>query len=242
MILNEIFSKTDILQNILFHDTLNKKIWDEDNQLKKNVKEHLLDIVDRYYEFLEIPDLEIEDIILTGSNAGYNYTDLSDLDLHLIVDLSSISEDDLARKYFDAKKSLWSKTHNITIKGYNVELYVEDKATPVKAAGIYSIKQGIWVKEPKPERPSTDDISIVSKTNQYVSRIDEILSEPNRHDVEIVLDDIYRMRQCGLQEGGEWSTENLVFKSLRSLDYIEKLKKELLKIDDAELTLENIDG
>ena len=71
---------------------LNPRFWDE-KQLKSDVAEQLKLIVDDFIEGLGLLNAEIvEDITITGSSAGYNWTKMSDIDLHLIVNFKKIDE------------------------------------------------------------------------------------------------------------------------------------------------------
>ena len=46
-----------------------------------------------------------------------------------------------------------------------------------------------------------------------------------------------KYRTCGLEKGGEYSTENLVFKILRRNGYIQKLHDETSKMIDDKLSM-----
>ena len=74
---------------------LNPKIWSS-NKLKTDVKKQLLKIADDFFDSLDIPWVDIKDIRLTGSLANYNWSEYSDLDVHLIVDYNDV-EDNLPR-------------------------------------------------------------------------------------------------------------------------------------------------
>lgn len=49
--------------------------------------------------------------------------------------------------------------------------------------------------------------------------------------------DIRRLRQAGLEKGGEYSVENLAFKLLRSRGKIDKFVRYINKLQSAELSL-----
>ena len=49
--------------------------------------------------------------------------------------------------------------------------------------------------------------------------------------------DIRRLRQAGLEKGGEFSVENLAFKLLRARGKIDKFVKHINKLQSAELSL-----
>ena len=69
-------------------DNLNPKIWDNDQSLNSRVRQHLEKIAKVFITKTKIPTGVISDIILTGSLAGYNWSNYSDVDLHVIVDYS----------------------------------------------------------------------------------------------------------------------------------------------------------
>ena len=54
-------------------------------------------------------------------------------------------------------------------------------------------------------------------------------------------DKLKKYRKCGLEDKGEFSYENLVFKILRRNGYIEKLINSQNKIMDKKLSIENRD-
>jgi len=221
---------------INYHDELNPRLWN-DHKLKSDVRKHLIIITNKFIEFLDIPELKVQDVIIAGSNASYNYTKFSDIDLHLVVDMSF---DDLAENLFNTKRNLWNLEHEVKIYGMDVELYVQESSSDLKSAGIYSLKNK-WISIPKHKEPSVDDISIVSKVNQYQSSIDDLLeSNPSDEEVESLLADIKKFRQSGLESGGEFSTENLSFKVLRNEGYINKLWDYLESKEDREMSLEGI--
>lgn len=110
------------------NDTLNSKLWDDNKELKPEVKETLLKVVDKYKESLKSDDidLDIKDVVIVGSNANYNYTDKSDIDLHIIADLSLYKDkEDLAELLYNAYRRLFNDKYSPKIGGFEVELYVE---------------------------------------------------------------------------------------------------------------------
>ena len=112
------------------HETLNQDLWDENNKLKPEVKEKLDLIVEKFKERLKEDgvDINVDDVVLVGSNANYNYTDKSDIDLHLIADLSIYKDkEDLAQVVYNAYRRLFNDKFDPMIYGHEVELYVEPK-------------------------------------------------------------------------------------------------------------------
>jgi hypothetical protein len=64
-------------QGIELHSSLNPKLWD-DKKLKDDVKNKLLDIANKFIDYLSIDSSYVKDIIITGSNCSYTYTKFSD--------------------------------------------------------------------------------------------------------------------------------------------------------------------
>ena len=107
-------------ENLELHQELNSKLFDKDNFLKEDVREHLIDIAEVFIEDLKennIP-LKVRDYWLVGSNASYNYTDKSDIDVHIIADIDSTDVDkNLLTLLYNYAKSSFNKNHNIKVKG-----------------------------------------------------------------------------------------------------------------------------
>ena len=118
----------NIIKSFIVKDTLNPKVWDSPNDVKKakmkpEIKKGLLDIAKEFIEFFD-QDVFIEDIILTGSLSNYNWSEYSDFDLHIIIYLDQFEDEgEVYLKLFSAKKLIFNDKHTLTIKGYDVEVY-----------------------------------------------------------------------------------------------------------------------
>ena len=121
---NDIF----LTETIEKHDELNPKLWDESGNLKPEVREKILEIAKEFTDGLKEDGIkfDLKDIRLVGSNCSYNYTDKSDLDVHLIMDTDSLEcPDDLYPLLYSAYRSLFNGKLDIDFYGIPVELYVE---------------------------------------------------------------------------------------------------------------------
>lgn len=234
-----IVNQDDLRGSFAFHEVLNPKLW-HGNKMRLDVRVALLRGAEAFVSFLDVPGLVVQDVIFTGSNAAFNYTAYSDLDVHVVVDYEESACPDLAENFFTTKKSLWNQTHQISVKGYGVEMYVEDTANPVTALGVYSLLRGEWVREPKADRkPSWNDSAVAAKVEAMAEEIEAVLAgEIDRDEIDALMDRIRKMRKAGLQKAGEFSTENLAFKGLRNLGYIERLWKARIDAEDRTLSLE----
>ena len=82
---------------IKFHDELNPNLW-HNNKIKPEVKKQLKVISDDFLSELGIDDLDVIDITVSGSNAAYSYTPHSDLDLHILVDMNKLNNDEIYKE------------------------------------------------------------------------------------------------------------------------------------------------
>ena len=222
---------------IKFRTELNPMLFN-DERMASDVREKLLEIANEFIDYLGINNLDIDDITLSGSNAAYTYTDHSDIDLHILVDMNKINNDDIYRELFTAKKNLFNADHDIKIRGYDVELYVQDKNQPVKSLGEYSILNDKWIKFPRKQRASIDQNSVKHKVTKLV-QMAEIANRSNNIDqIDKVLSTIKRYRQSGLDKHGEFGPENIAFKILRTNGIIDKLYNHRNRLYSIQLSLD----
>lgn len=232
-------------------ETLNPKIWNDvdtnDPVLKNGIRVALLEIASEFMEFLG-DDLIIDDVRFTGSLANFNWSEFSDIDLHLYVDFSQFDPKDreVYKELFQLKKTLFNSTHNITVKGYEVELYAEDINETHFSTGVYSVLFDEWVHKPERENVSIDREILTKKVSNMMDKIDNLIDDVSDDELEVALkkiekfkDKLKKYRSSGLEKDGEFSYENLVFKFLRRNQYIDKLYDFKNKLMDKKLSLEN---
>jgi len=209
------------------HHELNPAIWDG-NHMRTEVRHQLLKIAKNFVEFLEQPNLKLKDVTLSGSSAGYNYSDYSDIDLHLVVNSNEL---------FTAEKIQYNNTYDLKIKGIPVELYVQPVSQKHHSAGIYSVLDNKWITEPVHEEPTVDPKDIKSKARSYSGKINSAMRSQDLAQCKEAMEELKRLRKAGLEANGEQSVENLAFKLLRARGQIEKLRKYIHKLESAELSL-----
>lgn len=219
---------------VKFNDRLNPNLWDKNEQLKPEVKAQLLLIAEDFCESLGIEDLDIKDITLSGSNAAYTYTPNSDIDLHIVVDQP---EDPVYRELFDAKKAQYNDTHDIKIKGADVELYVEAADKPPISQGTYSLLQDKWLQVPRRAKADVDDTTTRNKFETVGHAIERAIKSGSREKMDRVANKIRRMRQTGLEQHGEFGPENLAFKMLRTQGVLKQLHDARAEAKSQELSL-----
>jgi hypothetical protein len=208
------------------------KIWNPDTKkLNDNIKIKLKQIGEDFIRGFKHP-LKIKDIILTGSIANYNWNQYSDIDLHVLLDFNEIPDEymEAFKDYFNSKKEIWNKTHNIMIVGHEVELYIQDINEPHYSTGVYSVLSDKWLTEPQFKKQDINYDDVMLKSEEFIEQINklsELVGNKDYEKAKIGIDNlkkkIKKYRQAGLESGGEYSTENLVFKMLRNKGYLEQL-------------------
>ena len=96
-------------------DDLNPVVWDK-KKMRPEIRERLLAIAEDFHESLEL-EVPLENVVLVGSMANFNWHRHSDFDLHLIVDFKKINDDvKLVEELLDLSKKRWNELHHIYIK------------------------------------------------------------------------------------------------------------------------------
>ena len=225
---------------VKFHNELNPNLW-ENNKLKPEVKKQLLKIANDFILELGVAIPKIQDITISGSNAAYSYTPYSDLDLHILVDFNKLPDDEIYQELFTAKKNLYNDEHDISVHGVPVELYVQDSNQPHVSLGEYSIVNDDWIRIPKKKKANFNQNETRAKYEKLGTMIELALKSNSLEKVEKVLDVLKRYRKAGLQSTGEFGPENLSYKALRKLGYIQKLYDYKNELHSRELSLEDYD-
>ena len=221
------------------HSELSAKIW-KDKKMLPEFREALLKIANAFIDYLGVT-IDVVDITMTGSYANYNYTVFSDIDLHILVDMSSIDGDtDLVEEFFNAKKSFWNDRHDIELKNIEVELYPQDSEEEHASSGVYSIVDDKWVVEPKKFKNKLDIEKIEKSSNKIIKEIDKAIKSSikasDTSDIEKMLKKLKKMRSSGLSKGGELSDENVIYKVIRSRGHLQNLFDKKSKIEDLNLS------
>ena len=226
--------KSDV--EIEYHKKLNPKFW-LNNHLKSGIRKNLLNLAKFYFKSLDL-GVELKDVIFTGSLANYNYTNLSDIDIHIIIDYKKLTNDeDFAKEFFSNKRSIWADSNDIKINGFPVEIYVQDvsQLDDIGMGAMYSLLNNKWIRKPTYKLPEVDKHLITTKVNKYldifnkISMMDESIKKIEAYNK--VFEKLRTDRKKATQEEGEFSVDNLVFKVLRGkgvFDIIKNNKKEIV--------------
>jgi len=246
------------------NDKLNPKLWKKE-ELKPEVKEKLFAIAENFISNIKEDeiDLKMKDLIIVGSNANFNYNETSDIDLHIIADMSKIEDDEEKRLLcilYNAYKALFNNKYDIVVKGHEVEIYVEPDETAVQSGGIYSLLNG-WIKKPGREvfvASDEETEEFEKQFKEWENRYKEIIEgeEISNSEIEESIDstietkileideffkDLYELRKSALKSDGENSIGNKIFKQFRKLGYLKTLKDLKTSFEEKEMSLEKLE-
>jgi hypothetical protein len=238
-----------IIDSFSIRESLNPKVWENPKDPNKatmvpKVRQALLRIAEEFIDYLG-EDIFVDDIVLTGSLANFNWSEYSDFDLHIHIDLQQFEKDsDLYKELFDLKKFIFNERHNIKIYGYDVELYAQDVEEPHVASGVYSVMNDEWLTKPKKVNFELDKKVLTDKIKCWTEKIDKAVDSETSEDEIDVLENLRKKlkeyRKSGLDKDGELSYENLVFKFLRRSGHIQKLFDSAHKAVDKQLSVEKV--
>ncbi len=217
-----------------YNDTLHPSLWDAAKNFDQSIREKLLTIVKDVSEGAGVKDELIDDIQLTGSMANFNYTEYSDLDVHILLDFAKINHDeDLVKKALDGKRFVWNLRHDIKMGGHDVEVYFQDTEEPHKASGLYSLLNNTWIREPEHNEPEVDARDVSAKADRLKGEIADLefeLSQTEGEDLgelaeaaDALRAKVAKMRKDSLEANGEFGIGNLAFKELRNSEYMGRL-------------------
>jgi len=204
------------------HEGLEPRIWHHE-ELRPEIRKKLLKIAQDFIDNLPV-EVDIEDVTLTGSLANYNWSNYSDVDLHIIVDFLSIDENRaLIKSFFDNARMRWNNKHQITMKGYDVEIYVEDAREQHLSSGVYSLLNNEWIKRPQRFRNNIDFFAARRKADDIEFQVNIVNNLISTGKLETAMKNVARlkkkikdMRRAGLESTmKEFSIENIAFKILR---------------------------
>lgn len=242
---NDQFSSKEFNTNLLKpKNNLFPKFWKKEN-LNPIVSRKLMQIADEVVKSLDLSD-EVKDIIITGSIASYNWHEMSDIDLHIVLDFEKIDDNfDLVKRMLDQTRINWNKKHDIKIAGKEVELYFQHYEEEHEANGIWSLELEKWLK-----KPTKVDVEIDLQTTEKkaesiavcIEHLYEMFKDKKYKETydfaKKIKNKIARMRNSGLAKEGIYSPENLAFKMLRNSGYLEKVSSLKIKSYDNMMSID----
>jgi len=215
---------------------LSERVWDGES-LRPAISNALGRVAKQFLEELEL-ELDVEDVILTGSYAGRTWGPGSDLDLHIVVDFSSFDDPEAAKQACKLAKFKWEEEHDVVIRGIPVEVYVEDvDESPPKVTGRWSIPGNKWVLEPPESSATFDESKVVSKVMDFRTVIQKARATHDDKPMMAAMKRIAKMRKAGLERDGELSSENLAYRVLRRTGELQAAWDDIHDLVDRKLSV-----
>jgi predicted nucleotidyltransferase len=203
-----------------YHKRLNPKLWSK-GSLKSGFRDKMLNLAYEFTSFSGVDKSRIKDIVMTGGNVNYNYTKFSDIDIHILCDLDNLD----SNKIYD-KKVEWTKTHNDEVQSYPLEFYVGNAKDKFPLGqGFYSLLDDKWVIEPQhlDHVESLGDPFVAKKIEHEIKYLKYLIKSGTKEQIETWKEKMHFRRQSGLEKGGEFSVENVLYKEIRNKGWLDKL-------------------
>ena len=183
-------------EDLKLHKTLNPVLWTDDNKLRSSVNNKIRKIVKLFKDELKEwgIDLIIKDIVIVGSNASYNYTSNSDIDVHIVADIDKLNCNQRHLQIiYDLFKTNFNNKYDIDFHNISVELYVEDYNKPAKSNGRYSIISNKWLSLPSVDKiPDVDERRVDKLFKKWEDRYFDLLDKlgESKKEEDIKLDKV----------------------------------------------------
>ena len=218
------------------HTVLNPKLWDHD-RLKSAVRGALLRISEDFIRYVAVP-VKVVDIVVSGGNANYTYTNKSDVDLHIIADFSQVDCDRAVEELFDTKRLLYREEYDLTVLGIPVELYIEDQDHPA-VSSAYSILTNSWTRPPEKTAPPVDEEELERMADVWRTVLKHAVKSGDLQTLRTSVKLLRNYRKLGLRNTprGEYSIPNLVYKSLRNDDTLKAVTQLIDQLHSKNLSI-----
>jgi hypothetical protein len=203
-------------------DELCPQIWKGDT-LKEGVSNYIVNQVKLFFESNEIDDYDewVYDIYIGSSIATYFYTDTSDLDIKIIIDLDEfrlsnprfdwLEDDDFLNKLVDMGRESSYLTSFIPGTKHPIDAYFfsTDEMPEehlIKYDSLYSIRFHEWEKEPQKINDRDKIIEIAKqKAHYFISTLDIKIAQAKRNTIDLIsfldyiksmdIEDLYEVRK-----------------------------------------------
>jgi hypothetical protein len=114
----------------------------------------------------------------------------------------------------------------------------------MESKGVYSVLKDKWIQKPTREEFNVDKNKIKTKAKDFIYKLKDIKQDFDDKKYETVINKakklkakIKQMRNAGLERGGEFSLENIVFKSLRRIDFMDVINSLKNKAYDTSMSI-----
>jgi len=156
------------------HDELSLDLWTKENEIQPKVKKQIIDVLDAWKKKIKL-SLKVDSINIVGSMTGYNYSDETDIDVHVQFDTDDKEKIERLRDIMPEDVVLTGTKHPVQ---YYFMRNNEDKEA--RYHGIYDLMNEKWIKKVVKQEANADDLwesainQAVSWARKYSLDIDEL--------------------------------------------------------------------
>ncbi len=213
-----------------FPTALDPRLWNG-TDLKPEIRDKSLAVVDRIVATSGIPDLTVDAVELFGSNASYEYDDTSDFGIHVFTHSAALSPKDL-----DAVLGLLNdaverrQEGRILFNGIPLEVVFHGERSenyrPEPGIGQYSLSDGRWIERPVRQPDRFDRDQMARDMQVFIGKYNALVSDYTHDKAGFACsrfgdldDEMSRYRNTGFANGsGSRSTQNLAYRALRRIN------------------------
>ena len=233
-----------------FPTSLDPRIWNG-TELKPDVRDASLRVVDRLVGSSGIDALSVDAVELFGSNASYEYDDTSDFGVHVFVHSAAMTTDQLSAMLQLLNREVeQSQEGQLLFYGVPVEVTFHAERTanyqPTPGIGQYSISNGAWIELPTQQPDNFDRATMIADVTRLVAEynglVTEYITAPRAFECVRfghLDDELTGYRSEGFDQGlGSRSTQNLAYRALRRLnvsvpDMVDTLEAECTYVQES---------
>lgn len=190
------------------HDDLSSFIWKPDNTLRIGIKEFIFVSIHGFFEYENIKggDGFVQDVLIGSSLATYYYTDTSDLDVKVVINIpifkkynpqfESILDDDILDYFVKSGRESFWLTSVIPGTLHALDFYFISKEefeniNLLKFDSLYSVITDEWIKEPQKllqgYSPSVILEYAKDKAKAYLDNLTLDISKTKRDTIDLIL-------------------------------------------------------
>lgn len=154
---------------------LNKDLFLNDESLNPRAMSDLADLIERFSDELGLKDDAVEDVVMTGSNAGFAHTPDSTIVINVVV---PPTDDSIYRELLDAKMALFMAQNNPQVMGYPADVSIVDTECPCGNGGMYSVRENQWRSVPKRRAADSSDLAVLALGESWLRAVEMVQERP----------------------------------------------------------------
>jgi hypothetical protein len=214
-----------------FPTELDPRLWNG-TDLKPEVRERSLAIVDRILADSGYAGLRVDAVELFGSNASYEYDDSSDYGIHVFTESTGPASPEELKRTLPLLNDYVERRQEgrITFNGVVVEVTFHSERTenyrPSPGIGQYSVSAGRWIEPPVQQPDAFDRATMTTDMTAFIDAYNDLVvgyaADIQGFDCSRFGDldaEISAYRNSGFSSSlGSRSTQNLTYRALRRIN------------------------